>query len=83
MGSEKRKATHEWTDVTVLREEGRRGLYLAAFSGVIPPNTTIFREYKRKRGDNYDVILHGETERIEFEGRTTTQDDHCQYSLCF
>lgn len=84
MSREKRKAADEWTEATLLQDADRRGVYLASFAGVIPPPTTTFREYKRKRkdrGDEKDVILQGETERIEFEGRTTStdNDDTCQY----
>jgi A49-like RNA polymerase I associated factor len=85
MSSEKRKAPHEWVDASIMEEDGLRGVYLANFSGVVPPETITFREYKRKRGDipaAKDVILQGETERIEFEGRTRGDDlaDNCQYT---
>jgi hypothetical protein len=85
MGSEKRKATDAWTEATLLKDDNRRGIYLASFAGVIPPPETTFREYKRirkDRKDEKDVILQGETERIEFEGRTKSNDndDTCQYS---
>jgi len=86
MSGEKRKAAGEWIEPTIIiNEKGSRGPYLASFSSVIPPVTTTFREYKQKRTDAVqpvkDVILQGETERIEFEGRTTNEgnDDHCQY----
>jgi A49-like RNA polymerase I associated factor len=84
MGSEKRKATDAWTEATLLKDDHRRGIYIASFSGVIPPPETTFREYKRirkDRKDEKDVILQGETERIEFEGRTKSKDndDTCQY----
>jgi hypothetical protein len=83
MASEKRKLPDEWIKATVLSEEGSRGAYLATFSGVLPSETTTFREFKRKRTDDRavkDVILQGETERIEFEGRTvgTEDTDTCQ-----
>jgi len=83
MASEKRKLPDEWIKATVLSEEGSRGAYLATFSGVLPSETTTFREFKRKRTADRavkDVILQGETERIEFEGRTVgTEDaDTCQ-----
>jgi A49-like RNA polymerase I associated factor len=84
--SDKRKVPEGWVDATVVEEEGRRGAYLAEFSGVLPPDSTMFREYKRQRTGNEkpkDVILQGETERIEFEGRTRGDDDidTCQYPL--
>jgi hypothetical protein len=85
MSGEKRKAVGDWIEATVLNDKESRGPYLASFSGVTPPVTTTFREYKRKRTEATqrvkDVILQGETERIEFEGRTTNEgnDDHCQY----
>jgi len=84
MGSEKRKAADAWTEATLVQDDSRRGIYLSSFSGVIPPPETTFREYKRirnDRGDEKDVILQGETERIEFEGRTKSKnnDDSCQY----
>jgi hypothetical protein len=85
MSSEKRKAHGDWIDATILDDKDTRGAYLASFSGVMPPVTTTFRAYKRKRVDAAhpvkDVILQGETERIEFEGSTTNEgdDDHCQY----
>lgn len=83
MASEKRKLPDEWIKATVLSDDGSRGTYLARFSGVVPPETTTFREFKRKRTDDggtKDVILQGETERIEFEGRTvgTDDSDNCQ-----
>ena len=83
MGGDKRKAADDWIEATCIEEGGRRGAYLASFSGVLPPETTTFREYKRKRPDDSkmkDVILQGETERIEFEGRTVSNDngDNCQ-----
>jgi hypothetical protein len=85
MSGEKRKAADDWIEATIVDESGRRGAYLAAFSGVIPPTTTTFREFKRKRNDNQgpkDIILQGETERIEFEGRTNgkNSEDSCQYT---
>ena len=84
MASEKRKAPDEWIKVSLLSEEGSRGVYLGSFSGVLPPESTTFRVFKRKRTDDAaakDVILQGETERIEFEGRTVGNDDidTCQY----
>ena len=84
--SDKRKFPEGWVDATVVGDEGRRGAYLAEFSGVLPPDSTIFREYKRQRTGNEktkDVIVHGETERIEFEGRTRGGDDidTCQFSF--
>lgn len=85
--SEKRKAADDWIEANILEEDnGRRGVYLATFSGVIPPKTTKFREYKRKRTDDKnskDIILQGETERIEFEGRTQTSNsdgNNCRYT---
>ena len=85
MSGEKRKAADDWIDATVIDESEGRWAYLAAFSGVIPPTTATFREFKRKRKNDQstrDVILQGETERIEFEGRTNGKDDddNCQYS---
>jgi hypothetical protein len=85
MSSEKRKAADDWIEGGIIEENGGRGVYLATFSGVIPPKTTTFREYKRKREDHgraKDIILQGETERIEFEGRTKQKDDddNCQYT---
>lgn len=84
MASEKRKAPDEWIKVSLFAEEGSRGAYLATFSGVLPPESTTFREFKRKRTNDAaakDVILQGETERIEFEGRTIGNEDTdtCQY----
>ena len=85
MSSEKRKAHGDWIDATILDDKDTRAAYLTSFSGVMPPVTTTFRAYKRKRVDAAhhvkDVILQGETERIEFEGSTTNEgnDDHCQY----
>lgn len=85
MSSEKRKTHGDWIDATILDDKDTRGAYLASFSGVMPPATTTFRAYKRKRADAVhpvkDVILQGETERIEFEGSTANEgnDDHCQY----
>ena len=84
MSGEKRKAANDWIEATVIDEIEGRGAYLATFSGVIPPSTTTFREFKRKRKNDQgtkDVILQGETERIEFEGRTNGKDndDNCQY----
>jgi len=85
MAGEKRKASGDWIEATILDDKDSRGAFLASFSGVTPPLTTTFRAYKRKRKDNpqqaKDVILQGETERIEFEGRTVNEDnnDHCQY----
>jgi len=83
MSGEKRKHEDDWIEATVIDENERRGAYLATFSGVIPPATTTFREFKRKRKNDQgpkDVILQGETERIEFEGRTEGKenDDICQ-----
>ena len=85
MSGEKRKAANDWIEATAVDESGRRGAYLATFSGVIPPTTTTFREFKRKRKNDQgtkDIILQGETERIEFEGRTNGKDneDNCQYT---
>jgi hypothetical protein len=57
---------------------------LAEFSGVLPPDSTTFREYKRQRTgkDKRNIILQGETERIEYEGFTGGEDDEtCQYAL--
>ena len=88
MSTEKRKAPDEWLKPTFLNvDETTRGVYLARFSGVVPPDSTTFREYKRKRtGDRSlkDVILQGETERIEYEGRTRGDnvDESCQYDYC-
>jgi len=85
MSSEKRKASRDWIEATIFDGKDLRGAYLASFSGITPPVTTAFRAYKRKRTDTShpvkDVILQGETERIEFEGSTTNEgnDDHCQY----
>ena len=85
MSGEKRKAPRDWIEATILDDRESRGSYLVSFSGVTPPVSTTFREYKRKRTDPVhtvkDVILQGETERIEYEGRTVNQenDDHCQY----
>jgi len=84
MSPEKRKGADEWTDATLVQDDDRRGVYLASFSGVRPPLTTTFREYKRirkDRRDEKDVILQGETERIEFEGKTKSKDndDTCKY----
>jgi hypothetical protein len=85
MSGQKRKAAGDWVEATILNDKESRGPYLVSFSGVTPPVTTTFREYKRKRTEATqrvkDVILQGETERIEFEGRTTNEgnDDHCQY----
>ena len=85
--SVKRKAPEEWVKATVVGDQDTRGAYLAGFSGVLPPLSTTFREYKRKRAGNDDVkdiILQGETERIEFEGRTKGDDiDTCQYFPIF
>ena len=86
MSPEKRKGTDEWTNATLFQDGDRRGVYLASFSGVRPPPTTTFREYKRirkDRRDEKDVILQGETERIEFEGRTKSKDndDTCKYQI--
>jgi A49-like RNA polymerase I associated factor len=86
MSSEKRKAADAWTEATLIKDDDRRAIYLASFSGVIPPPETTFREFKRirkDRKDENDVILQGETERIEFEGRTKSKDndDNCQYAL--
>lgn len=83
MGNEKRNADDNWIEATLIEDEGLRGAYLASFSGVLPPGTTTFQEYKRKRIEDrsvVDVILQGETERIEFEGRTINDDsgDNCQ-----
>lgn len=84
MSGEKRKAPDEWVKARILKaEDGSRGAYLANFSGVLPPDNTTFREFKRKRVDDRpikDVILQGETERIEYEGRTRGEnaDDNCQ-----
>jgi hypothetical protein len=88
MSSEKRKAADDWIEAMVIEENRGRGVYLATFSGVIPPKTATFREYKRKREDYgraKDIILQGETERIEFEGRTKQKDggDSCQYTPFF
>ena len=84
MAGDKRKMQDEWIKAALLTDERLRGAYLASFSGVLPPETTTFREFKRKRTDDRaakDVILQGETERIEFEGRTvgTEDTDSCQY----
>lgn len=84
MSGEKRKAVDDWIEATVIDGSERRGAYVATFSGVIPPTTTTFREFKRKRKNDQgtkDIILQGETERIEFEGRTNGKDndDGCQY----
>jgi len=86
MSAEKRKAEDDWIEATVIDGTERRGAYLATFSGVIPPTTTTFREFKRKRTNEQgtmDVILQGETERIEYEGRTKGKEneDNCQYPL--
>lgn len=86
MAGEKSKVPDEWIKAALLTEEGSRGAYLASFSGVLPPETTTFREFKRKRTDDRpakDVILQGETERIEFQGKTVGNDDTdtCQYFL--
>jgi hypothetical protein len=82
MATDKRKAPDDWIEAAVIDDTGLRGAYLASFSGVIPPETTTFREYKRKRNSDQnvkDIILQGETERIEFEGRTKAADlDNCQ-----
>ena len=84
MSNEKRKVNKDWVDATLIEADGLRGSYIAQFSGVVPPSTTTFREYKRKRSkidDDKDAILQGETERIEFEGRTKEDDNTitCQY----
>ena len=86
MSGEKRKHEDDWIEATVIDGNERRGAYLATFSGVIPPTTTTFREFKRKRTNDQgtkDVILQGETERIEYEGRTKGKEneDNCQYPL--
>ena len=83
MVKEKRKHSNDWIETTILHGEGLRGSYLASFSGIIPPDAVTFREYKRKRPEDRpikDVILQGETERIEFEGRTRRPDnvDECR-----
>jgi len=79
MSGEKRKAAGDWIEATILNDKESRGLYLASFSGITAPVTTTFREYKRKRTNATqpvkDVILQGETERIEFEGRTIAKDN--------
>jgi hypothetical protein len=84
MSKEKRKVPDDWIEATILDDSKLRGAYLANFSGVLPSEKTTFREYKRKRNDDQrakDVILQGETERIEFEGKTkgTEDADNCQY----
>ena len=69
MSGEKRKAAGDWIEATILNEKESRGPYLASFSGVTPPVTTTFREYKRKRTDATqpvkDVILQGETDTTD------------------
>jgi hypothetical protein len=87
MSKEKRKAPDDWIEATILDDSKLRGAYLASFSGVLPSEKTTFREYKRKRNDDHrakDVILQGETERIEFEGKTKGNEDgdNCQYYMC-
>ena len=85
MSGEKRKAPAEWVQPTIMRaDEQAKGAYLARFSGVVPPESTGFREYKRKKLDDRpikDVILQGETERMEYEGKTRGDnvEDACQY----
>src|SRR5579859_1019441 len=83
MSSEKRKAPDDWVQVRVLDDKDSRGVYLASFSGVQPPDSLTFREFKRKRTAEgvKDVIVQGETERIEFEGRSVAEEegDNCQY----
>jgi hypothetical protein len=86
MSKEKRKLPDDWIEATIIDDSKLRGAYLANFSGVVPSETTTFREFKRKRNDDKrvkDVILQGETERIEFEGKTRTVDDgdNCQFYL--
>ena len=86
MSGQKRKASEDWIESKVVDTEGRRGVYLASFSGVVPPEKTTFREYKRQRTGGQtkdDVILQGETERIEFEGRSRVKGnlESSQYIL--
>jgi hypothetical protein len=82
---EKRKLSFwedEWITGKVKSGEEVRGrAYLAAFSGVVPPEETTFRQYERKNAGaaddattREDFILQGETERIEFVGHTQVQD---------
>jgi hypothetical protein len=81
---EKRKSSFwedEWITGKVKSGDEVRGrAYLAAFSGVVPPQEITFRQYERKNAGaadattREDVILQGETERIEFVGHTQAQD---------
>lgn len=86
MSSQKRKASEDWVESRLVDSEGRRAVYLATFSGIVPPEKTTFREYKRQRTGGQtkvDVILQGETERIEFEGRGRVKGnvESLQYTL--
>jgi hypothetical protein len=92
MRGEKRKLSSfredEWIKGKLnSAEDGRETAFLTVFSGVLPPTATKFRQYKRKRGKaavNDDVIIQGETERIEFEGHTAgdhNEEDFCQYGI--
>ena len=89
MAGKRKAADDEWIEAVHLgREKGRRP-YIATFSGVVPAESTVFREFKRKRGGTQpaadDVILQGETERIEYEGRSnrTLEQDNCELGLLF
>ena len=86
MSSQKRKMSEDWIESKLIDNEGRRSLYLASFSGVVPPEKTAFREYKRQRTGGQskeDFVLQGETERIEFEGRSRVKGnlESSQYTI--
>ncbi|ODQ65188.1 RNA polymerase I associated factor, A49-like protein [Nadsonia fulvescens var. elongata DSM 6958] len=78
MAAEKRKRDDTVSSLKVTSYNHENSVAAVSFGGITVPESATFTTYKPKSGT--DVVLHGESARIDYDGVSTTengQGDYC------